>query len=329
MHDSTHLAPMITIGLTTYNRPDLLKETINSILSQKYTNFKLLIGNDYPDVPLTFDSLNLFNDSRVEIINYGHNIGEINNLNHLLNEASSEWFTWISDDDVLHSEFLSTLFKAIPNDDSTISAVYCNYSDGTELNDSFFNAMQCDKPIKYSSEKFISEYVSKNLNLIGCYGILRTKYLKINGFPSLGNSFGPYSDTLIPILLSEYGDIIYVNNPLIFLRTHANSLSIRSENIEAYTTAEIEFLPQLIRVCSNKNIDVDHCVYDMTKWFSGCEFGVISRKTSLSHILIIYEYFSYQLKVNYRHINKRYWLPYTIYIIWLIMAYIKRIFLKK
>ena len=45
--------PKITIGITTFNRISLLKESINSILVQNYSNLELIISNDYIQTPLT------------------------------------------------------------------------------------------------------------------------------------------------------------------------------------------------------------------------------------------------------------------------------------
>ena len=64
------ITPLITIGLTTYNRPKLLKETVQSVLNQKYKNFKLIIGNDYPESKVTFETLEIDYDSRIDIINF-------------------------------------------------------------------------------------------------------------------------------------------------------------------------------------------------------------------------------------------------------------------
>ena len=43
----------ITIGIVTYDRINLLKRAILSILSQSYKNYEILIGNDNPKIKLT------------------------------------------------------------------------------------------------------------------------------------------------------------------------------------------------------------------------------------------------------------------------------------
>ena len=61
------LSPVVTIGITSYNRPDLLREAVLSIINQTYINFELLIGNDYIKTPVTFNMLGIDPDPRVKI----------------------------------------------------------------------------------------------------------------------------------------------------------------------------------------------------------------------------------------------------------------------
>ena len=103
--------PLVTIGLTTYNRPDLLKEAVRSVLNQTFTDFVLIIGNDDPSSPVTFETLEMPYDHRVEILNYSSNIGEISNMNNMLELAKTKWFTWLADDDIFHSQYLELLIR--------------------------------------------------------------------------------------------------------------------------------------------------------------------------------------------------------------------------
>ena len=66
--------PPITVGVMTYDRIEFLKETIRSVLSQTFTDFELIIGNDCPSVPVDFKVLGIRKDSRVKIINHLENL---------------------------------------------------------------------------------------------------------------------------------------------------------------------------------------------------------------------------------------------------------------
>ena len=127
---------LITIGLTTYNRIEMLKESVNSILNQSFKNFKLIIGNDYPNEPITFEKLEITKDSRINIVNHKNNIGEVNNMNFMLNMADTEWMMWFADDDLMHPEFLSTMMVNInTNKDQNISACYSTFAKGLKFDE--------------------------------------------------------------------------------------------------------------------------------------------------------------------------------------------------
>ncbi len=314
--------PLVTIGLTTYNRPDFLIEAVNSVLNQKYKNFKLIIGNDYPESKVTFADLGIDEDPRVKIINYKENSGgEINNLNYLLSQANSEWFTWLADDDVLHSSFLDSMIQTLKNSDDNLIGVYGTYVSGLSPSDEFFNKDITKNFMNLNSVDFISKYLSKDFNLVGCYGLMRTDKLnKIGGFPSLGPSEGSYCDTIIPILLSEYGYINVINAPLIYLRTHDKSYSSNIASLSHYTSAESDFLEKISTVCDNVSSKSfkNKCIYLMVHWFTANEFSVLYRGTqelkTYQKFYLVINLIIYQIKFNYPRIKIRYWLHHTLHI---------------
>jgi len=212
-----------------------------------------------------------------------------------------------------------------------VSAVYSGYTAGSVLNSDFFNDVDVRRSVNYSTSVFIYKYVSRELELIGCYGLMKTECLKaIGGMPSLGSSFGPYSDTLVPILLSQLGSINYLKNPLCFLRTHDKSLSVLSSEIEAYKSAEIQFLTELTNVCHTiENFNTDRCIFDMVRWFRDNEFSVISRDNSISRVEVVIGFIAYQFKNNYSRISIWYWSSFTFGNIRLLTAVVINSIYKK
>jgi glycosyltransferase involved in cell wall biosynthesis len=329
-NNSEDLTPTVTIGITAYNRPNLLREAVLSIVNQTYGNFELLIGNDYIKTPVTFDTLGIDPNPRVKILNYSNNMGEVNNMNHLLDLARTEWFVWMADDDVFHQSFLEMALNSTSDEDGVV-AVYSGYTAGNVLNSGFFNDIDVCKSVNFSASVFIPKYTSKEVELIGCYGLMKTEKLKaIEGMPSLGSSFGPYSDTLVPILLSQFGNINYLKPALCFLRTHNKSLSASSSEIEAYKSAEADFLTELTNVCRTvNNFNTDQCIFDMVSWFRDNEFSVISRNNSISRVEVVVNFVVYQFKNNYSRISSRYWFRFTLENIKLLIVVIINSIYKK
>ena len=218
--------PLITFAITTYKRPELLKETVKSVLSQDYKNFKVIIGNDNPLEKVSFKTLDIKEDPRVEILNYKKNIGEISSMNHMLFKARSEWFSWLADDDVLHPQFISK-FIDINNriEDKNISAILCDYIEGHETSNYFKYARISNKSKSYSFDSFVDEFLRRKIKVISVYGFLKTSVLKeIGGLQHFG--FGPalYGDTAFTIELAGKGKILFNQSQLFFLRTHQGSI---------------------------------------------------------------------------------------------------------
>ena len=162
-------------------------------------------------------------------------------MNWLLSQASSDYFLWLADDDLI-DPFLLRTFASLIKGKSTLcslSAIYSDYKWGPSAADVDFNKNAPHVFKAYSSSEFIEAYLSKQINLVGCYGAMDTNLLReIGGIFRLGNSFSPYSDNLLPISLATKGTIFYVPTPLVFLRKHPDSLSVIAEDLDAYLTAQ-------------------------------------------------------------------------------------------
>src|SRR5512138_3932148 len=74
------MSPLFSIGITTYERRELLKETLGSITRQTFGDFEAIVGNDHTSVPLSRRLLGV-EDPRVRIVNHPANLGEVRNMN--------------------------------------------------------------------------------------------------------------------------------------------------------------------------------------------------------------------------------------------------------
>lgn len=307
----------ITVGLITYNRPEFLREAVCSVLQQSFKNFELIISNDYSEISVTTESLGIGNDPRIRIVNQEHNLGEIKNMNYLLEIAQGEWFVWLADDDLLHPEFLMLANEAIIKaGESDIAGFFSNYNSGNCPDGIFPSLIKSSKPSCDELAQFLLDYSSRKKPMIGCYGVMNTTILrKVGGMPHLGNSFSPYGDTLVPILLAEHGRICWLDEPLVFLRTHPDSLSCKSAEFSAFTTAESDFLEFLRRVCVSKgeSIKLDKVVANMVKWFSINEWMVLRRGSSPSKYALAKQFIQYQVRFNLPHLSMQHKIRHLLF----------------
>ncbi len=287
----------LTIGITLYRdkknyklRTQFIKKAINSILSQKYSeNIFLIIGNDSPFFPFYLNQVGIKSNKNIRIINRKLNLGEEKNMNDLLSRTKTKWFMWLADDDYLNNNFFNYINKI--KDLNKYTAVYSNYYRITKKNKSKKKINKTISINKLDLNKFHNLFLSRKINLIGTYGVMKKKFLmKIKGIKKLGNSYGPYSDLLVPLKLANHGEIGYIEEKLVNFRIHENSLSINSD-YPAYYSAKKDFLNEykyFKKYISRK--EFSNNIYLFNTWFISSIFEVLKRdhsKSIISKILIM------------------------------------------
>lgn len=236
-----------SIGIVTYDRAEMLKEAVKSVLSQTYKNFEVIISNDNPKKKVSLATLGIKPNKCVRIINHNVNLGETGNLNFVLKASRGDYFSWLADDEVLYPQFLERCMLALQkNDKSIISAVYPFYDSGELLPARPPTEKKSLKTTLLDTEKLGLWYSENTTKIIGIYGLLcRRRLIQLGGFLKLGTGFGPYSDNLIPFKLSTLGDILILQEKLYFYRLHPAALSVASTDIDSYWTAEVDFLNEI------------------------------------------------------------------------------------
>jgi glycosyltransferase involved in cell wall biosynthesis len=270
------LKAFFSIGVTTYNRKDLLKETLASILQQQFTDYEVLVGNDFPQEPLSAESLGV-KDARFRFVNHSENLGEIRNMNFLLEKSQGKYFTWLADDDLYAPEFLLAVHSALVKFGFP-ACVFTSYGQGAAFE---VPVSACEWPMElYTGQQFLDLYLSRRLRAVGCYGIFEHEYLsQIGGMESLGNSFSPYSDNLLAIRAGLLDRVAYVDAPLVFYRTHAGSISYTSGDVTAFQAAQEDLLGKGLLLFSDEKLKDNFAMYlfYLLRWCL-VDFSSVARK---------------------------------------------------
>jgi Glycosyl transferase family 2 len=98
-------AVRVTVGIPTFNRAELLRGAMESVLAQSYTSFRLLISDNASDDD-TADVVRSFADERIDYRRSERNIGSTANLQRVIELADTEFLLLLPDDDVLYPEHL-------------------------------------------------------------------------------------------------------------------------------------------------------------------------------------------------------------------------------
>lgn len=91
--------PTITVLMTAFNAENFIFNAIDSILTQTYQDFELLIIND-GSTDNTLEIIEKINDPRIRIINNGSNKGLLYSRNLALNYANGEYLAIMDADDI-------------------------------------------------------------------------------------------------------------------------------------------------------------------------------------------------------------------------------------
>ncbi|MBU1046181.1 glycosyltransferase [Patescibacteria group bacterium] len=91
--------PKITVLMPVFNGEKYLKEAIESVLNQTFTNFEFLIIND-GSTDSTEKIIKSYSDSRIKLINNKKNIGVIRSLNKGLSLSKGEYIARMDADDI-------------------------------------------------------------------------------------------------------------------------------------------------------------------------------------------------------------------------------------
>ena len=104
----------ITIILPVYGRQGMLEQALGSVLSQKCSDWKLIIADDGSDEQ-TKEMLKEWiykrKDARVRLVERENNLGLFRNLNKAIEESETEWIVILCSDDILEATAVQRLLE--------------------------------------------------------------------------------------------------------------------------------------------------------------------------------------------------------------------------
>jgi len=98
--------PLVTVVIPTFNRPDMLKDAINSVRRQTVQDIEIIVVNDGgEDISELASS---FNDNRIKFITHPTNKGLAAARNTGIRNASAQYIALLDDDDLYYPDHLET-----------------------------------------------------------------------------------------------------------------------------------------------------------------------------------------------------------------------------
>ena len=119
-------ADLASIIMPSYNTAPYIKETIQSVLDQTYTNWELIIVDDC-STDNTEEVLATINDSRIRYFKNEKNSGAAVSRNKALREAKGQWIAFLDSDDLWMPEKLEKQINFMKKNRYSFS--YTNYEE--------------------------------------------------------------------------------------------------------------------------------------------------------------------------------------------------------
>ena len=213
----------IDILLATYNGEKYLKEQLDSILSQTYSNFRLLISDDCSK-DNTKEILKEYEkkDNRIKVFYQEKNLGYVKNFEFLLSKVENKIYALSDQDDVWLPEKVEKTYNKLiqTNSDLVFTDLEVVNENLEKIYDSFNDYMLLSRKIKKYKDSSVMQYLYNCIT--GCTLMSKSKFLdKIIPIPT--NSKYVIHDTWIGLIVSLYGKIEYLDEKTIKYRQHGNN----------------------------------------------------------------------------------------------------------
>lgn len=202
----------VSIVLPTYNGEKYIRESIDSVINQTFTDWELIIVNDCStdNTPLIIQEY-ANQDSRIKVIHNRTNQKLPKSLNIGFTYAEGEYLSWTSDDNYYLPNAIEKMSQYLDMQKDT----YLVCADMYYIN---ANGIVTGRFARYNSDSMCFS------NCVGACFMYRKKVLEKIGGYDLNMFLIEDYDYWLRILF-EFGTIGYIDEPLYAYRFHADSLT--------------------------------------------------------------------------------------------------------
>lgn len=218
--------PIVSVCIPTYNGDKYIKDTVNSVLSQKVKNIEIIISDDCSS-DTTESICRNFSDKRIKYFRHSKNIGPKENWNFCLQRATGKYYKLLPHDDLLLEDSLVKQVKALEDDfNKEIALVIGSRMIINSNGDTLMGRVPLgSKSKRFSGTDLVRKCLRNGSNIIGepGNGLVRTELAK--QISSYDDTY-PYTiDLDFWFKILNFGDAEYINIPTSAFRIHENSWS--------------------------------------------------------------------------------------------------------
>lgn len=213
------MPPTVSFVIPCYNLAHLLPQCVESILSQTFSDFEILIMDDCsPDN--AYEVSRQFIDPRIRYIRNQHNLGHLRNYNKGVETSLGKYIWLISADDRLRCNYVLQRYVALLNINEQVGYVFCSgiglkNNTETKVLDNFAYGSQDNI---FNGRQFISTVLAKGGGLLSPSVMARKAcYEDLGMFPL---DMPHQGDLYLWFLWALEYDVGYMAEPMVNYRFH-------------------------------------------------------------------------------------------------------------
>jgi len=215
--------PRVSIGMPVYNGEPFIREALDSLLAQTFTDFELIISdNASTDGTEAICREYAVKDARIRYVRQVQNYGPFNNFEFVLESAISDRFMWMAADDCLSDEYyLEHLCNQMTDN---VGYVFPDVA----IVDSAGKILQPNvmHPFDSTTTRFDFAKASIKINSYQVYGLFKADQLREDfGFLKRHQHLPCFGEGLFVHVISTERSGIYVPDACKHYRRHGRNLS--------------------------------------------------------------------------------------------------------
>lgn len=132
MKSNNSILPLVSILMTAYNREQFIAEAIESVLSNSYQDFELIIVDDgSKDQTVNIAKKYADTDTRIKVNINEKNLGDYPNRNKAASYASGVFMMYVDSDDKLNPDTINKILGSVADVNALNFAMYWPHSNDT------------------------------------------------------------------------------------------------------------------------------------------------------------------------------------------------------
>lgn len=210
--------PAVSIGLPVFNGENYVREAIDSLLAQTFTDFELLVSdNASTDQTQSICEAYALRDPRVRYVRQDKNLGAGRNFEFVLDHARGTYFMWAAHDDTWAANWLEVLVAAIRVDDFSVRGALHFVRDGETVVERMTPNYRRGEHLRF----FLAEETTMDARNFYIYGLFdRLRLLELDR-AALGSCY--YPDFLFTFQMLNKGNLRSIPGTYQCYRLHSDN----------------------------------------------------------------------------------------------------------